>query len=318
MKRILLIGGPDERFDAHQLAARLAPKFPGLELVGSNDTADAVGQAAGAEGMIGFGHHYSEALLAAAPRLRWVQSLTTGVDAILKLEALRPDVLVTNTAGLHAPQMSELAFLHMIALSRNYPKILDNQRAERWERYPQPLLYRKTVVILGVGAIALGLAKRCKAFEMTVIGVSGTPRTAEGFDRMMSRAELRQAAALADYFIALIPLTPESRHIVDAGVFAAMKRSAYFINLARGGVCDEEALLAALRQGRIAGAGLDVFQNDPLPPGHPLWSAPNTLITPRIGGLSDIYLEQCIPYLEANLGCVADDRWNSLVNVVKH
>src|SRR6185369_8892117 len=121
---------------------------------------------------IGFGHHFSEATLSRAKKLKWIQSLTTGVDAILRLKALRPDVVVTNTAGMHAPQMSELAFLHMIALARNYPKILDNQRAERWERWPQSLLYRKTIVILGVGAIAVGLARRCKAFDMTVVGLS--------------------------------------------------------------------------------------------------------------------------------------------------
>ena len=316
-KSVLIIGGSDEQFDAAKLKARLAPKFPGVELRAVREPHEAPAAAAGVEGMIGFGHHFSEATLEAAKDLKWIQSLTTGVDAILRLKALRPEVIVTNTAGMHAPQMSELAFLHMIALARNYPKILDNQRAGQWERWPQPLLYRKTIVILGVGAIALGLAKRCKAFDMTVIGISSTPRPVEHFDSMMTRDQLPQAAALADFFMALIPLSPQTRHIVDAKVFAAMKPTAYFINLARGGVCDEQALLEALKAKQIAGAGLDVFQTDPLPPDHPLWHAPNTLITPRLGGLSDIYQEQFVPYLETNLGCYAADRWQEMVNVIR-
>jgi D-2-hydroxyacid dehydrogenase (NADP+) len=317
-KSILIVGGPDENFDADKLKARLAPKFPSVGLRAAPDTAAAVAMAGDVQGMIGFGHHFSEDLVGAAGRLRWIQSLTTGTDAILRLKSLRPETIVTSTAGMHAPQMSEMAFLHMLALARGYARILDNQRAHRWERWPQPLLYRKTAVILGVGAIALGLAKRCKAFDMQVIGVSATPRALENFDRMMPRSELERAAALADFLIAIVPLSPETRHMVSARVFAAMKPGAFFINLARGGICDEQALLAALREKRIAGAGLDVFQNDPLPPDHPLWEAPGVVITPRLGGLSDVYQEQFIPYVEANLKCCAEGRWGEMLNVVKH
>lgn len=317
-KTVLIIGGPDEQFDAGRLKARLEPKFPALRFLASRDPADALDAAPETNAMVGYGHHFSEALLARAPSLQWIQSLTTGVDAILRLKALKADVVVTSTAGMHAPQMSEMAFLHMLVLARNYAHMLDNQRSATWERWPQPLLYGKTIVILGVGAIALGLAKRCRAFEMQVIGVSATPRALPDFDRVMPRGELEGAAALADFLVALVPLSRETRNIVGARVFAAMKPSAYFINLARGGVCDEQALLAALEQKHIAGAGLDVFQIDPLPREHPLWRAPRVVITPRLGGISDIYQQQFLPYLEANLGCYAKDAAADMLNIVTH
>jgi D-2-hydroxyacid dehydrogenase (NADP+) len=318
VKSVLIIGGSDENFDSAKLKSRLGPQFPGVRIIAAPEASAIGAEADEVEGMIGYGHHFSETIVRRATRLKWIQSLTTGTDAILKLKSLKPDTIVTSTAGLHAPQMSEMAFLHMLVLARNYTRMLDNQRAGRWERWPQPLLYRKTVVILGVGAIALGLARRCKAFEMNVVGVSSTPRALPDFDRMMPRSELAKAAALADFLVAIVPLTPATRHIVNAGVFAAMKPGAYFINLARGGICDEDALLAALAAKRIAGAGLDVFQNDPLPADHPLWKAERVIITPRLGGMSDIYQEQFVPYVEANLKCYAEDRWLDMVNVVAH
>ena len=317
-KSVLIIGGSDESFDSSKLKARFEPQFPAVRFLAASEPSAVGAEADDVEGMIGYGHHFSEAIVARAARLKWIQSLTTGTDAILKLKSLKPDTVVTSTAGLHAPQMSEMAFLHMLVLARNYTRMLDNQRAARWERWPQPLLYRKTVVILGVGAIALGLAKRCKAFDMTVIGVSSTPRDIPDFDRMMPRSALLEAAALADFLVAIVPLTPATRHIVDAKVFAAMKPSAYFINLARGGICDEEALQAALAAKKIAGAGLDVFQNDPLPSGHPLWQAERVIITPRLGGMSDIYQQQFVPYVEANLKCFAEERLGDMINVVPH
>ena len=316
-KSILIIGGSDEKFDSSRLRARLAPKFPTVEIRSVPEPSAVGAEANDVEGMFGYGHHFSEAMVGRAKRLKWIQSLTTGTDAILKLKSLRPEVIVTSTAGMHAPQMSEMAFLHMLALARDYPRMLDNQRAGRWERWPQRLLYQKTAVILGVGAIALGLARRCKAFDMKVIGVTSTPRHLPDFDAMLPRGKLIEAAALADFLIVLVPLSPATQNIIDARVLAAMKPSAYLINLARGGVCDEEALLVALREKRISGAGLDVFKKDPLPPDSPLWKEPGILVTPRLGGISDIYQEQFVPYLERNLACYTEDRWADMVNVVR-
>jgi D-2-hydroxyacid dehydrogenase (NADP+) len=268
--------------------------------------------------MIGHHFQFDEQLLERAPRLRWIQSLTTGTDAILKLPALRPDVMVTSTRGMHGPQMSELVFLHMLALGRDFPRMQRNQSAARWERWPQPLLWGKSIVIVGVGAIAESLALRCKAFGMNVYGVSGTPRAAAGFDRIYGRAELLAAAALADFLVLLVPLSQATENMIDAGVIAAMKPGAFLINAARGGILDERALLAALNAGRIAGAGLDVFRQQPLPPDSPLWNHPRVLITPLVGGMSDIYLEQAYPIVRANLQYFLAGRLDAMLNIVPH
>ena len=317
VRPVLLIGSPVENFDAHALAARLGPQFPGLELRASRDPASAIALAPGSGVMMGFGHDFSEAVLAAEPSVEWVQTLTAGTDALFNLKALPAGARVTCMAGVQGPQMAEMAFLHMLTLVRRYPRMLDNQRAHRWERWPQAVLFGKTVVIVGVGGIATGLAKRCKAFDMEVIGVTSTPRAAEGFDRMMPRAELAEAAALADFLIVLVPLSPETRHLIDAPVLAAMKRSAFLVNIARGGVVDEQALLAALKEGRLAGAGLDVFEVEPLPAESPLWDAPGMVITGHVGGMSEIYNQQMVPVVERNLRCYVEGRWDDMVNVVR-
>jgi D-2-hydroxyacid dehydrogenase (NADP+) len=189
----------------------------------------------------------------------------------------------------------------MIALSRNFVAMQANQRQKRWERWPQRLLFEKTVVLVGVGAISEDIASRAKAFGMRVIGVSDARSSAPGFDELLPRRELRTAAKRADFLIVLVPLTAATRHMIDASIVAEMKPGAILINLARGPVVEEIALIEALRAGRLAGAGLDVFETEPLPTDSPLWSMPNVIVTPRIGGMSDIYAEQALPLVIENI-----------------
>jgi len=282
----------------------------------SDDPAGATALAKGVGAMVGYGHNFSEPLLEAEPSVQWIQTLTAGTDALLALKAVPRDAVVTSTAGIQGPQMAEMAFLHMLMLNRRYLSLLENQRAHRWERWPQAVLFGKTVVIVGVGGIAAAVARRCKAFEMNVIGVSATPRDVAGFDRIMPREQLAQAAALADFLIILAPLTPATRHLVDAKVLAAMKPSAFVINISRGGVLDDQALLDALDQGRLAGAGLDVFENEPPPPDSPMWNHPKVVVTPHVGGMSEVFGQQLLPILEENLRCYEAGRWSDMVNRV--
>lgn len=314
--RIVYIGAPEA--PAADFAARVQGEFPGLDVYASNDRAAALQNLGDAQAIIGHHFQFDEDLLRRAPRLRWIQSLTTGTDAILKLHNLPRDVLVTSTRGMHGPQMSELVFLHMLALNRNYPRMLQNQQAARWERWPQPLLWGKTAVIVGVGAISEALAPRCQAFGMKVYGVSNTPRVPAGFDGVYSRRELAHAASLADFLVLVVPHSPETENLVDAPVLAAMKPSAFLINVARGGVLDEEALIHALRAGTIAGAALDVFRRQPLPADHPLWHQDGVIVTPLVGGMSDVYLEQAYPIVRRNLAAFLEGRTDSMINVVPH
>ena len=314
--RIVYIGAPEA--DAASFEARARRDFPELDLFATNDRGAALAKVADADGVIAHHFQFDEDLLRRATRLRWIQSLTTGTDAILKLDALRPEVTVTSTRGMHGPQMSELVFFQMLALLRDMRRLSRNQAQARWERWPQPLLLGKTVVVVGVGAISECLAPRCKAFGMQVCGVSSSARVPAGFDRMFERGELRTAAALADFLVLIIPLSTQTENLIDATVLAAMKPSAYLINVARGGVLDEEALMTALREKRLAGAALDVFREQPLPKEHPLWRAENVMITPLIGGMSDIYLDQAYDIVRDNLRQFLAGSPDAMRNVVPH
>jgi D-2-hydroxyacid dehydrogenase (NADP+) len=312
--RVVYIGAPEA--DAASFLERAAADFPTLEIFATDTRAAALEHAGDAEVLIGHHFQFDDALIEHAPRLRWIQSLTTGTDAIVRLRSLSPAVIITSTRGMHGPQMSELVLLDMLALARNFPRILANQRAHRWERWPQPLLSGKTVVIVGVGAIAEALAPVCKRLGMSVCGVSSATRQPAGFDRICPRSQLTEAAASADFLVLLVPLSAATENMIDARVLDAMKPSAFLINVARGGVLDEHALVERLRAGRIAGAALDVFRHTPLGPEDPLWAEERIIITPLLGGMSDVYLEQAYPYVRRNLECYLSGRLDQLVNVV--
>ena len=314
MARVVYIGAPEA--DARLFEQRARADFPGIDLYATNERSEAAMQLGGCEVLIGHHFQFDEPLLAGAGSLRWIQSLTSGTDAILKLATLGRDVAVTSTRGMHGPQMSELVFLSMLALTRDYPRMLRNQQAATWERWPQPLLSGKTAVIVGVGAISECLAPRCRAFGMRVVGVSGSPRAVEGFDRIHPRGELRAAAAEADYLVLVVPHSPETENLVDEAAIRALPPRAYVINVARGGVLDEQALLDALRERRIAGAHLDVFRQTPLPADSPLWRQEGLLVTPNIGGMSNVYLDQCYPIVRENLAHYLGGRAGQLVNRV--
>lgn len=296
----------------------LAAAFPQVEIAsGRNFAAIDEATLAGCEAVFALGHLYTNELVARMPHLRWIQALTTGTDAIVALETLRPDVLVTSARGIHAPQMSEMAFIHMLALTHQLPRMLRNQAQGTWERWPQSLLYRKRAVILGTGVIAEGLARRCKAFDMEVVGISGAPREVPNFDLVLPRARLHETLAAADYVVCLLPAGPGTDSSIDSRFFAAMKPGAFFVNMSRGSIVDEDALLAAVREGTIAGAGLDAFATEPLPAGHPFWREPGILISPKHGGTTEIYVEQVMPILQHNLGCYLDGRPGAMRNVVR-
>ena len=292
----------------------LAPRHPGLAIttVGSRD--EALRLAPQADILMAFGPQVRTDFFKHIPRLKWVHSLGTGTDGITDSPHLGKDVIVTATRGIHGVPMSEMAFLMMLAFNRDLRRI-ERQRAERkWERYPGTLLDGKTVGILGLGAIAEDMAPRFKAFGMRVIGISRTSRPIPGFDEIYPRHEIVTAAAQLDYFVLLVPLEDDTRNIVDDRVLAAMKPSAFLINLARGGVLDEDALLRALEQNKIAGAALDALAQEPLPADSPLWTLPNVYITPHIGGFCDTYVKDASMQFEQSLAHFTAGAFDKMIN----
>jgi phosphoglycerate dehydrogenase-like enzyme len=252
-----------------------------------------------------------------AANLKWIQALGTAVDNLVDLPSLRSDVIVTNLQGIHGAPMSEAAIMAMLALSRDLPRAIRNQDRRLWERWAASLLDGKKVGIVGIGVIAEALAPKCKALGMTVVGVSSVQRTVVGFDRMYGRDEFILAVRDLDYLVALTPYSPATRHIVNAAIFSAMKPTSYFINLARGGVVDEDALIQALENGQIAGAALDVFSHEPLPEDHPLWSMRNVIVTPHLGGFYDGYADRALPVVEENIRRFLAGDTTNMINVVR-
>jgi D-2-hydroxyacid dehydrogenase (NADP+) len=302
----------------NQYRDRLKAKFPGLQ-VDLVDHHSKVGPyIASADILLTFAPRLSDEVLRAGTKLKWVQALGTGVDNLIDRPVLRKDVIVTNIHGIHGAPVSEAAIGSMLALARDIPRALRAQGAREWARFPAKLLHNKTVGVFGIGAIAEELAPKCKAFGMRTIGVSSAPRAVAGFDRMVSSAELANVAGEFDFFVLLTPLTEKTRNSVDAKVLAAMKPTSFLVNLARGGVVDEAALVEALQARRIGGAALDVFNEEPLPADHPFWAMENVIITTHQGGFCDVYIDYALPTVEANMRCFLNGDIGGMINVVPH
>ena len=250
-------------------------------------------------------------------KLKWIQALGTGVDNIVDLPSLGPEVVVSNIRGIHGAPVSEATIAFMLSLARDMPGSVHSQDRCAWERWPARLLAGKTVGILGVGLIAEYLAPICKAFGMTTIGITGSPRPTPGFDRMVKRADLLAVAGELDFLVVLIPMSEETRNIVGEKVFKAMKPTAYLVNVSRGGVVDEAALIKALEAGEIAGAGLDVFSQEPLPADNPLWKTKKVTVFPHLGGYSEGYEDRAMPTIERNMRCFLGGDLKSMINIVR-
>ena len=302
--------------EAEAYAAAIEAACDGVRVIAARTPAEACARGGEADMLAALAPVVIQELIDAMPRLRWIQALTTGTDQLDRLR-LPPGTLVTSARGIHGPQMAELAFLHMLALARDFRVMLENQAAARWQRWPQRLLLGKTAVLVGVGAISEELALRCHAFGMRVIGVSEGRQSAPGFDLIVKRAALASVAAQADFLVVLAPYSRATHHMIDAAVLAAMRADSFLVNVARGSVVDEAALVQALDCGRIAGAGLDVFATEPLPATSPLWSMPKILITPHVGGMSDIYAAQVTPLLLDNIRAYLAQDEGSMRNVVR-
>jgi len=312
---LILLTLPQEVRDFY--AARLRQRFPQLQI----DIVDHFSKAAPfmpeADILLTFGPMLRDEALHNAGNLKWIQALGTGIDGVIDQPSLRQDVIITNVRGIHGEPVSEAALMGMLALSRRLPDSVRYQDQHSWTRWPPRLLDSKTVGIYGIGLIAEALAPRCAALDMTVIGFTATKRELPGFDRMHLRSELIKYAGELDYLVLLVPYSEETHHCINARVFAAMKPSSYLINLARGGVVDETAMMEALESGKIAGAALDVFQEEPLPPNHPLWSMKNVIITPHLGGFCDVYAERALPTVEHNMACFLRGDIGDMINIVR-
>jgi D-2-hydroxyacid dehydrogenase (NADP+) len=304
--------------DAELYSERLRQKFPELRVSAALNLGAIAQDVSDIDVLIAFGVAVDDDLMRRMSALKWIQSLATGVDHFLRCPSLRNDVLITSGRGIHGAAMRETVAYLMLAVTRDAVRQVKDKAAHHWERRLWSLLAGQTAVVVGIGISGIAIGELLKAFGMRVVGVSRTPRTIPAFDAIAPTAQLAEIAREADYLINVLPGSPDNRALINGDVFNAMKKSAYFINVGRGETVDEAAMIAALREGRIAGAGLDVFATPPpLPADSPFWDMPNVYITPHIGGHFHGYADQVLPIIIENMGKYLAGRKGEMRNVVE-
>ncbi len=312
MLQIVIVDAKADQYKEHLEAC-----FPGQVTVhAAKDEAEAMAYADCAE-VLGCFPNVSNKFVEKACNLKWVQAMTTGIDHVLAYDSLSDDVMITSTRGIHGPQMSEVAIMHMLALNRKLAENVRNQAKHAWERWATRLLWKKSVGIVGMGTSGHALAERLRPFGMKIHAIVQTPRPIPEVDEVHNVDDLAKVAPLLDYIVLLSPLNEKSRHLINAKVLAAMKPDAMLINLARGALVDQEALIKALKEKRIGGAGLDALDPEPLPGDSPLWDMDNVLITPHIAGMSDTYPHQALAIVEENVRQYLAGKQDKMCNLIR-
>jgi phosphoglycerate dehydrogenase-like enzyme len=258
--------------------------------------------------------------LAVAKRLKWIQTTSTGVGQSVRALGLdESDVVVTTARGVHAGPLAEFVFMALLTHWRGLAHLQDEQQQRRWTRYCGEEVAARRIVIVGAGDLARGIAQRARAFELHVTAIgrtAGKARSHDGlFDEIKSRDGLHAALAEADATIVTVPHTAETERMIDGAAFAAMKKNSIFINIARGQVVDEAALIEALRSGHLGFAALDVATVEPLPQESPLWSLPNVLISPHSASTVASENTKITEIFCWNLRCWLDGRFDEMRNV---
>ncbi|WP_028552870.1 D-2-hydroxyacid dehydrogenase [Paenibacillus sp. UNC451MF] len=235
-------------------------------------------------------------------RLRWVQNWGAGVDMLPLQEFASRGIMLTNASGVHAYPISETIFSMMLSFTRKLHLSMRNQLQKQWKGTGSlGEIHGKTIGIIGVGAIGEETARLAKAFGMTVLGIRRSGGASEFVEQMYDNDGLELVLRESDYVVVTLPLTNETRHRFGKAQFERMKKTAMFINIGRGGTTDTEALIEALQTGTIAGAGLDVFEQEPLPESSPLWDLENVIMTPHNSGSTDQYNERAFEIFMQNL-----------------
>jgi phosphoglycerate dehydrogenase-like enzyme len=253
----------------------------------------------------------------ACPNLRWVHSRGAGVDSVLFPELIESDVVLTNGKGSFSAALGEFALAAILYFAKNIPRLRKQQAARLWEVFEVNRIAGQTVGIIGYGDIGRAVAERVHPMGMRVLATRRQiPSTPDPLvERYFAPADLRAMVALCDYVVAATPLTEETRHMIGDAVFGAMKSSAIFMNLGRGPVVDEEALIKALSAGTIRGAALDVFEKEPLPSDSPLYGMDQVLLSPHSADVTSDWLDRAMDlFLDQYHRFKSDEPLRNVVN----
>ncbi len=221
-------------------------------------------------------------LPAVAPHLRWVQCTSAGIGQMVKRAGLdRTEIVFTTASGVHARPLADFCLMAMLMFAKDYPWMERDKRARRWERYCGEELTGKTLAIVGLGRVGREVARHGRYMQMRVVGLKRTPEPLPGVDRVYARGEVHEMLREADFLVLAAPHTPDTEGIIGAAELTLLKPGAVLINIGRGTLVDEDALIRSLQEKRMAGAALDVFRREPPPADSPLWDMPNVIISPH-------------------------------------
>ncbi|MEQ8585484.1 MAG: D-2-hydroxyacid dehydrogenase [Thalassobaculaceae bacterium] len=270
------------------------------------DRADAPSEAQKAEAEMMLAWGAPAGLLDEMPKLRWVQTTTAGVEAWLSRPDLSDGLLLTAAKGVHRVQMPENILAALFHATKPIAAAAIDQLSSTWTRRVAEPLAGKTLGILGLGTIGTELARKAQALELRVVGVRRSADPVEHVDAVYGPDETDRMLSEADFVLNLLPVTPDTRDFMDADRFAAMRPTAWFLNFGRGATVVDKDLIAAVSSGRIAGAVLDVFRQEPLPSDHPFWTTPGISVWPHVGGLhpnrdaivAELVVENAARYLD--------------------
>lgn len=292
---------------AYQLEARFALRRSGIASFEVR-TRDELQRRIGEADVLVVSGLWHDDLLYGAGRLHYIQSIGAGTDQFPRERLRERGIRLASASGVNARAVAEHAMALILALARRLPEARDNQKRHFWRGMIGDLAVRedelggKTLVVVGLGAIGGRLAQLAKSFEMRIVALRRDPGAGAGAaDLALGMERLGEALPEADFLALACPLTPETEHLIDDAALAQMKPSAFLINVARGRVVHEAALIAALRAGQIAGAALDVTAEEPLPQSSPLWDMPNVLVTPHTAGETRRYEDNVLDILFDNL-----------------
>jgi D-2-hydroxyacid dehydrogenase (NADP+) len=239
-----------------------------------------------------------------APNLKWFQVTSAGVDRHIDTEIWKSDIIITGVSGIHATPIGEFVMGLMLMFAKNTPQGFKMMQTHKWDRYASGTLRGKTVGIVGLGHIGGEVARLSKAFGMRVIGTRRSTKQAgkaRNVDLVLPTARMKEMLKQSDYVAVCCPLTPETRHIIGEAELKAMKPAACIINIGRGSLIDEKVLIMALKEKWIAGAGLDVTEQEPLPPDSPLWDLDNVILSPHVSGGMEDYMLRAAQLFADNL-----------------
>ena len=244
-------------------------------------------------------------------RLNWIQATNAGTGEQVRQASLSPEeldrVAITTASGVHAGPLAEFCMFGILAFTKSLPRMLEDKKQQRWERYPARELRDRTLLVIGLGKIGIEVARLAKSFGMHTVGLKRHPNEeVPHVDEVRPQESLKEVVPDADAVVVTLPLTEETRGMVSREVIDSMKPECIFVNVGRGGVVDEAALAEALEEQRIAGAALDVFQEEPLPSESPLWKLPNVLLSPHTAALSEAENRRIVELFQENLSLYLD------------